>query len=97
MLLTNFLPDHCCGGRTRTCDLQVMSLASYQLLHSAIYFFIYCNVISELRVQRYCFFLKHTSNNGDFFIFMQNCCRKLVEYQSDISRVMVLYMACISK
>ncbi len=26
----------CCGGRTRTCDLQVMSLASYQLLHSAI-------------------------------------------------------------
>ena len=36
MLLTNFLPDHCCGGRTRTCDLQVMSLASYQLLHSAI-------------------------------------------------------------
>ena len=37
MLLTNFLPDHCCGGRTRTCDLQVMSLASYQLLHTAIY------------------------------------------------------------
>ena len=26
-----------CGGKTRTCDLQVMSLASYQLLHSAIY------------------------------------------------------------
>ena len=26
-----------CGGRTRTCDLQVMSLASYQLLHSAIF------------------------------------------------------------
>ena len=25
-----------CGGRTRTCDLQVMSLASYQLLHSAM-------------------------------------------------------------
>ena len=36
-MLTNFLPDHCCGGRTRTCDLQVMSLASYQLLHSAIF------------------------------------------------------------
>ncbi len=36
------LPDFCklpftgCGGRTRTCDLQVMSLASYQLLHSAM-------------------------------------------------------------
>ena len=26
----------CCGGSTRTNDLQVMSLASYQLLHSAI-------------------------------------------------------------
>ena len=37
MLKNNFLPDlHCCGGKTRTCDLQVMSLASYQLLHSAI-------------------------------------------------------------
>ena len=36
MLFTNFLPDISCGGRTRTCDLQVMSLASYQLLHTAI-------------------------------------------------------------
>ena len=26
----------CCGGSIRTRDLQVMSLASYQLLHSAI-------------------------------------------------------------
>ena len=24
------------GGRTRTCDLQVMSLISYQLLHSVM-------------------------------------------------------------
>ena len=30
----------CCGGRIRTCDLQVMSLASYQLLHSAMLFFL---------------------------------------------------------
>ena len=29
-----------CGGRIRTCDLQVMSLASYQLLHSAMSFFL---------------------------------------------------------
>ena len=36
MLNINFLPDISCGGRTRTCDLQVMSLASYQLLHSAM-------------------------------------------------------------
>ena len=33
-----------CGGRTRTCDLQVMSLASYQLLHSAMcYFSLQCH------------------------------------------------------
>ena len=37
MLEYNFLPDlNGCGGKTRTCDLQVMSLASYQLLHAAI-------------------------------------------------------------
>ena len=35
-----------CGGSTRTNDLQVMSLASYQLLHSAI-----------MRVQNYTFFI----------------------------------------
>ena len=27
----------CCGGSTRTNDLKVMSLASYQLLHSAMF------------------------------------------------------------
>ena len=27
----------CCGGPTRTGDLQVMSLASYQLLHPAMF------------------------------------------------------------
>ena len=42
----------CCGGRTRTCDLQVMSLASYQLLHSAI-LTMFQKHFSELRVQRY--------------------------------------------
>jgi hypothetical protein len=35
------------GGLTRTNDLQVMSLASYQLLHSAIF--------SRLRLQKYNF------------------------------------------
>ena len=33
---TPHLPFVCCGGPTRTNDLQVMSLASYQLLHSAL-------------------------------------------------------------
>ena len=46
-----------CGGRTRTCDLQVMSLASYQLLHSAILKL----SISQLRVQRYTVFCERTS------------------------------------
>ena len=41
-----------CGGRTRTCDLQVMSLASYQLLHSAI-LTMFQKHFSELRVQSY--------------------------------------------
>ena len=53
MSFINFLPDYCCGGRTRTCDLQVMSLASYQLLHTAIN-----QLIFELRVQRYKLFMK---------------------------------------
>ena len=51
----NFLLNLSCGGRTRTCDLQVMSLASYQLLHAAILSTHYI-LISELRMQRYCFF-----------------------------------------
>ena len=41
------MTDFCgCGGSTRTNDLQVMSLASYQLLHSAMLNF-------EMWVQRY--------------------------------------------
>ena len=39
-LTNNRLRLDSCGGRTRTCDLQVMSLASYQLLHSAVLFLI---------------------------------------------------------
>ena len=35
-VINSSLPLFGCGGRTRTCDLQVMSLASYQLLHTAI-------------------------------------------------------------
>ena len=33
---SNELQCDSCGGETRTRDLQVMSLASYQLLHSAM-------------------------------------------------------------
>ena len=63
-----------CGGRTRTCDLQVMSLASYQLLHSAILAIKSIQIsnvvcISELRVQRYCFFMKRA--NVLAFIFQK--------------------------
>ena len=50
-----------CGGRTRTCDLQVMSLASYQLLHSAMFF--------HLRVQRYEYFLVSPNFRETFFHF----------------------------
>ena len=63
----------CCGGRTRTCDLQVMSLASYQLLHSAILTIcVIQNVVvmsfSELRVQRYDFFIKPPNVLATFLI-----------------------------
>ena len=46
-----------CGGRTRTCDLQVMSLASYQLLHSAIIFIRFCKpfcLFAGAKVQLFC-------------------------------------------
>ena len=34
-----------CGGRTRTCDLRVMSPTSYQLLHPAIFIFQRTNIL----------------------------------------------------
>lgn len=37
-----------CGGSTRTNDLQVMSLASYQLLHSAM-----CFLISSAKIAHF--------------------------------------------
>ena len=50
-----------CGCRTRTCDLQVMSLASYQLLQPAMLktgnSSHALRLISELRMQRYGFLL----------------------------------------
>ena len=44
VLIINDFGRYSCGGRTRTCDLQVMSLASYQLLHSAMFclLFLFC-------------------------------------------------------
>ncbi len=45
----------CCGGSTRTNDLQVMSLASYQLLHSAMFVMlsspVFRSVLSARRVR----------------------------------------------
>ncbi len=35
-MITTSLQDLGCGGRTRTCDLWVMSPTSYQLLYSAV-------------------------------------------------------------
>ena len=46
-----------CGGRIRTCDLQVMSLASYQLLHSAIFFLAAAKVRLFFELRKYlCYF-----------------------------------------
>ena len=41
-LLFSLSSNHGCGDTTRTCDLQVMSLASYQLLHSAMFLICDC-------------------------------------------------------
>ena len=68
-----------CGGRTRTCDLQVMSLASYQLLHPAI-----CSVksfgipLSLLRVQRYDLFSTLQNKSVTFLIFVGKSCESAV-------------------
>ena len=67
----------CCGGRIRTCDLQVMSLASYQLLHSAMFI--------VLRVQRYCFLSNYANFIASFFVFLvafPNLADSLVEILS---------------
>ena len=55
-----------CGGPTRTGDLQVMSLASYQLLHPAMF--------SWFRVQRYRQFSIHASFcTKKIFLNAKNC------------------------
>ena len=86
-----FGPWLCCGGSTRTNDLQVMSLASYQLLHSAMLICyqhwidvlmlllikkkdlhqinIDVSPISELRVQRYYYFLDYPNFSTTFLSF----------------------------
>ena len=50
MLITNNFGRYSCGGRTRTCDLQVMSLASYQLLHSAIFIVLFLFAGAKVRL-----------------------------------------------
>ena len=57
-----------CGDTTRTCDLQVMSLASYQLLHSAMYLLIIGrSLMFQKRMQRYGEFLICANFFLDFF------------------------------
>ena len=48
------VPFSCCGGLTRTDDLWVMSPTSYQLLHSAMFFF-------SIAIQRYGLFWGKTN------------------------------------
>ena len=57
-----------CGDTTRTCDLQVMSLASYQLLHSAMYLLIIgWSLMFQKRMQRYGEFLICANFSWFFF------------------------------
>ena len=67
-----------CGGPTRTGDLQVMSLASYQLLHPAILRIkleVNIAAVSRLRVQRYAF--SPTLPN----VLVKNC--KIIVYMAE--------------
>ena len=58
-----------CGGRIRTCDLQVMSLASYQLLHSAMLFLLDFQGFSWKALQRY----EDFSNYANIYaVFLKN-------------------------
>ena len=52
-----------CGGPTRTNDLQVMSLASYQLLHSAM-----CFLISSAKIVH---FPQTAKQIADYFVKMR--------------------------
>ena len=69
--------DFCsCGGKTRTCDLQVMSLASYQLLHSAI---LGCQnqCFSRKALQRYDYFPRYANFSASFFVLLIIYAKKL--------------------
>ena len=58
-----------CGDTTRTCDLQVMSLASYQLLHSAMYLLIIGrSLMFQKRMQRYGEFLRYANFSWIFLL-----------------------------
>ena len=62
-----------CGGRIRTCDLQVMSLASYQLLHSAmlilgLFLKSAAKVLTFFEIRKYlCYFFEKTTDLLHFF------------------------------
>ena len=62
----------CCGGLTRTDDLWVMSPTSYQLLHSAMLFFLNCAAKVRLFSEKTNFYAiffhrmsRHQSRGGD--------------------------------
>ena len=64
-----------CGDTTRTCDLQVMSLASYQLLHSAMYLLIIGrSLMFQKRMQRYGEFLICANFSWIFFAWEGKFC-----------------------
>ena len=64
-----------CGDTTRTCDLQVMSLASYQLLHSAMYILIIGrSLMFQKRMQRYGEFLICANFSWIFFTWEGKFC-----------------------
>ena len=82
-------PSGCCscGGRIRTCDLQVMSLASYQLLHSAM--LTRCK-ISASRMQKARFLLRRS-------LISQGFSRKALQRYTYFSNYTNIYAVFLKK
>ena len=59
-----------CGGPTRTNDLQVMSLASYQLLHSAMLLSLANEVSFSIADAKVLIFSETAKKIGYFFVFV---------------------------
>ena len=67
----------CRGDRTRTCDSLVPNQERYQLRYTSVAILLEGD-LPELRVQRYCYFLKPPNFSATFFILFNKKVTKLI-------------------